>query len=221
MTSQLKIDINGASQAYPFFNEWMSNAMSGINNLFISTHSNECTNFKKSLQYTLNRHVRGRTFGSKLNTQYFMMYSSHFAMGSEKLDKNGCEPKKAQVIDISKYLKTDLYQNIKEKISAYCNIESDGDIEAPSEKTIQDAIFFVDNILKKQGVNLGRVRPVDDGEINFFWNTKDFTLDVALYGDDKYYYYFEDKFKKTKFSAEKFLEQPLDDDALAMIKSKW
>lgn len=219
MTSQLKIGINGLPQAYPLFNAWLSNPALTSNGGF--SGASEIQRRNSSRKFIVGSNINARAaISSKVNEEY-ITYSTWAEMVYRSLRETIFERKKAEVINISLHLKTDIYQDLKAKVSGYSAIQSDDDFEAPNDKTIKDALFFIDNIIKKQGVKVSRVRPVADGEINFFWSNSDFTLDVALYGDDKYYYYFEDKSKGIKYSREKSLEQALDVDALNMIKSKW
>lgn len=218
MISNLKIEINGLPHSYASFNEW--NAQ-----LIMSNRANSRVIQRKKIggyyRSRFNANFKpSAIISARVNAEY-AVYNSQYDMPFDTPSKEDKEIKKADVIDMHQYLKKDVYRVLKDKVLGYKEIISDEDFEAPSEKTIGDTLFFIDNILKKHGVIASKVRPVADGEINFFWNNREFTLDVALYGDDKYYYYFEDKVKKVKYSKENGLEQPLDEDALKMIKSKW
>lgn len=132
-----------------------------------------------------------------------------------------CDERGANVINLHNYINYDSYAEVKEKITNFLKIKNHEMVEAPSEKTVQDALYFVDNVLKKQGIVCSLIRPVSDGEINFFWDNDSFILDVALYGDDKYYYYFENKSSKNKYSLEQCIEDPFDGAALSLLKAKW
>lgn len=219
MTSQLKIDINGLSQTYPLVNSWTSDPAFTSNGCLTGALGSQRGRVSRSFPVERSMH-RKTAISSRVNKQY-MAYYAWVDIAFNPIIENSLERKKAEVIDISYYLRKDIYQDLKDRVSEYSAIESNEDFEAPSMKTIQDALFFIDNIIKKQGVKVGKVRPVADGEINFFWNNAAFTLDIALYGDNKYYYYFEEKYKGIKYSQEKSLDESLDDAALDMIKSKW
>ena len=81
-------------------------------------------------------------------------------------------------------------RGLRERIGGYEDIPRDGSgpgAEVPSATAVADARRFLD--LLPSGIQLPRIAPVSDGEVNFFWKTPRVHLDVGFYGDGNIDYY--------------------------------
>lgn len=67
------------------------------------------------------------------------------------------------------------------------------DSVAPSIETINEAKYIILEIIEKNSLSAPKIRPVADGEINFYWNTDGYLIDMAFFGEGVYSYYYKNK----------------------------
>ncbi|MBM7356722.1 hypothetical protein [Lelliottia amnigena] len=64
---------------------------------------------------------------------------------------------------------------------------------APNSEAINEAKYIIMEIIEKKSLTAPIIRAVADGEINFYWNTDGYLIDMAFFGEGAYSYYYKNK----------------------------
>lgn len=64
---------------------------------------------------------------------------------------------------------------------------------APNNEAINEAKYIIMEIIEKKSLTAPIIRAVADGEINFYWNTDGYLIDMAFFGEGAYSYYYKNK----------------------------
>lgn len=67
------------------------------------------------------------------------------------------------------------------------------DSVAPNTEAINEAKYILMEIIEKNALTVPKIRAVADGEINFYWNTDGYLIDMAFFGEGAYSYYYKNK----------------------------
>ena len=67
------------------------------------------------------------------------------------------------------------------------------DSVAPSSDAINEAKYIITEVIEKKTLTAPKIRAVADGEINFYWNTDGYLIDMAFFGEGVYSYYYKNK----------------------------
>lgn len=89
----------------------------------------------------------------------------------------------------------------------------------PKSTTIQDAQQLARDILSKRIVS-PTISLSDDGEISFYWDEQQYILDVGVFGDGSYSYYYKDTNGNELFADDKSIKNILEDEIIRMIEIK-
>lgn len=89
----------------------------------------------------------------------------------------------------------------------------------PSPRTVMDAQKLARNIFSKKIV-FPIISLSDDGEISFYWDRKEYILDIGVFGDGNYSYYFKDTLGNELFADDVPIEYISQDQVIGMIEIK-
>lgn len=64
---------------------------------------------------------------------------------------------------------------------------------APNNEAINEAKYIIMEIIEKKSLTAPIIRAVADGEVNFYWNTDGYLIDMAFFGEGAYSYYYKNK----------------------------
>lgn len=64
---------------------------------------------------------------------------------------------------------------------------------APHVEAINEAKNILINVIEKYSLAAPKIRAVADGEVNFYWNTDGYLIDMAFFGEGEYAYYYKNK----------------------------
>ncbi|MFJ3457038.1 hypothetical protein ACIPMZ_08690 [Scandinavium goeteborgense] len=67
------------------------------------------------------------------------------------------------------------------------------DSVAPNIEAINEAKEILINVIEKYSLAAPKIRAVADGEVNFYWNTDGYLIDMAFFGEGEYSYYYKNK----------------------------
>jgi len=67
------------------------------------------------------------------------------------------------------------------------------DSVAPNAEAINEAKSILINVIEKHSLRAPKIRAVADGEVNFYWNTDGYLIDMAFFGEGEYSYYYKNK----------------------------
>lgn len=67
------------------------------------------------------------------------------------------------------------------------------DSVAPNAEAINEAKSILINVIEKHSLTAPKIRAVADGEVNFYWNTDGYLIDMAFFGEGEYSYYYKNK----------------------------
>ena len=85
------------------------------------------------------------------------------------------------------------------------------------EKTVSEAVELV-RLMLKNSTQKPVISLADDGEINFYWSFGSNILDLGVFGDGYYSYYFHSKDGEEIFADDKPIKSITDDQILNIIK---
>lgn len=89
----------------------------------------------------------------------------------------------------------------------------------PKSRTVQDAQQLARDIFSKKIVS-PTISLSDDGEISFYWDEQEYILDLGVFGDGNYSYYYRDREGNELFADDESIEHILKDKVIGMIEIK-
>jgi hypothetical protein len=92
--------------------------------------------------------------------------------------------------------------------------------DAPTLDAAIDAEHFIENNLRMEGLVSPKIRAISGGEINFYWDTVNILLDVAICGDKTFSYYSKIKDGGNEICADSPINDKLPKVILEGLKVK-
>ncbi|MGN7971460.1 hypothetical protein [Serratia sp. 22264] len=92
--------------------------------------------------------------------------------------------------------------------------------DGPTLDAAIDAEHFIENNLRMEGLVSPKIRAISGGEINFYWDTVNILLDVAICGDKTFSYYSKIKGSGNEICADSPINNKLPAVILEELKVK-
>lgn len=91
------------------------------------------------------------------------------------------------------------------------------DSVAPNVEAIKEAKNILISVIEKYSLAEPKIRAVADGEVNFYWNTDGYLIDMAFFGEGEYSYYYKNKLNGEEEYDDVSIDKGFSDKMLQLL----